>query len=178
MVSIMAYDWDIIKTEYIQGFVDKNGNLKLPTLKELSQRHACSYSRTKQKSASGNWIHQRKLFGEIREEKIHEKKLAVLVSEATQFASKSLKAATMGIDEGLERLEDKNLSTHDYMKISMAISNYQKIGLLALGEPTERVKNDNKHDMIGDPMNVLNDPEYITEKRKMMDDYYDKRRKK
>ena len=31
----MANDWDIIKTEYIQGFIDENGNIKLPTLKEL-----------------------------------------------------------------------------------------------------------------------------------------------
>ena len=71
----MVYDWDIIKTEYVQGFVDKNGNLKLPTLKELSQRHACSYSRTKKKSAQAvSGYIKENLFRGIREEKIHTEK--------------------------------------------------------------------------------------------------------
>jgi hypothetical protein len=36
------------------------------------------------------------------------------------------------------------------MKISVAIINFQKVGLLALGEPTEHVKNDNKQEVILD----------------------------
>lgn len=57
--------------------------------------------------------------------------------------------------------------------------NLHKVGLLALGEPTERVKNDNKHDVImEDPKEVLNDPEYIIAKHKAMDEYYAKNKTK
>ena len=146
----MTYDWDIIKTEYVQGYVNGDGKLKLPTHKELCQRYGCSISIMKHHSSDGKWKDQRKLFVGVREEKIHDKKLEVLVNEAAKFDSKSLKAATIGVDEGLERLKDKSLSTHNYMKISIAIMNFQKVGLLALGEPTERVKNDNKQEVILD----------------------------
>ena len=150
MAIIMTYDWDIIKTEYVQGYVDEDGKLKLPTLKELCQKHGCSISIMRHHSSEGQWKDHRKHFKCVRVEKIYEKKLDVLVNEAAKFDSKSLKAATIGVDEGLERLKDKSLSTHDYMKISTAIMNFQNVGLLALGEPTERVKNDNKQEVILD----------------------------
>ena len=54
----------------------------------------------------------------------------------------------MGIKEVIKCLKKPDLSTSDYQKLSIALTNYQKVGLLALGEPTERVKNDNKHEMI------------------------------
>ena len=148
MVNIMAYDWDIIKTEYIQGYVDEYGKIKLPTLKELSERHECSYSHVKHKSSSGNWKRERKLFGNKREAKIQERKLDIIVNEATEFDSKALKAAKMGVKQVLNYLKKSDLSTLDYQKLSLSLVNYQKVGLLALGEPTERVKNDNKHEMI------------------------------
>jgi hypothetical protein len=150
MAIIMTYDWDIIKTEYLQGYINEKGKLKLPTLKELCQRHGCSISTIRHQSSECKWKDQRKQFKEERVERIHEKKLDVLINEAAKFDSKSLKTATIGVDEGLERLKDKSLSTHNYMKISIAIMNFQKVGLLALGEPTERVKNDNKQEVILD----------------------------
>jgi len=109
---------------------------------------------------------------------IQQKKLDLIIDQAVEFNSEALKASKIGIKAVIESFKKSDLKTLDFQKLSIALINLHKVGLLALGEPTERVKNDNKHDVIGDPMNVLNDPEYITEKRKMMDDYYDKRRKK
>ena len=57
--------------------------------------------------------------------------------------------------------------------------NLHKVGLLALGEPTERVKNDNKYDLkMEDPMIELNDPEHIAAKRKTMDEHYANKKNK
>ncbi len=144
----MANDWDIIKIEYIQGFVDEKGNIKRPTLKELANRHSCSESRVKHQSAKGKWKHQRKLFIETRVEKIQEKKLEVLVNEAVELNSESLKASKMGIKAVIESFTEPDLKPYDIQKLSIALINLHKVGLLALGEPTERVKNDNKHEMI------------------------------
>lgn len=146
----MAYDWDIIKTEYVQGFVDKDGNLKLPTLNELCNRYGCSYSHIKHMSSDGKWVYHRKHFKKHREACIREKKLDIVVNEAAEFDSEALKASKNGIKEVIKYLKKPDLSTLDYQKLSISLINYQKVGLLALGEPTERVDNINKHDVIID----------------------------
>ena len=175
----MAYNWAIIKTEYIQGFIDENGNNKLPTLKELSKRHQCSYSNMKHKSSSGNWKRERQYFKKKREEIIQQKKLDLMVDEAVELNSDSLKASKMGIKAVIESFAKSDLKPSDLQKLSITLLNLHKVGLLALGEPTERVKNDNKHDVkMEDPMKLINDPEYLTAKRKAMDEYYAKNRAK
>ena len=55
-----------------------------------------------------------------------------------------------GIKEVIKCLKKPDLSTLDYQKLCISLINYQKVGLLALGEPTERVDNINKHDVIID----------------------------
>jgi len=171
----MAYDWAIIKTEYIQGFIDENGNNKLPTLEELSKRYQCSYSNMKHKSSSGKWKLKRKQFKKEREGIIQQKKLDLIIDQAVEFNSEALKASKNGIKIVIENFAKPDLKPLDIQKLSIALINLHKVGLLALGEPTERVKNDNKHDVImEDPKEVLNDPEYIIAKHKAMDEYYAK----
>ena len=175
----MANDWAIIKTEYVQGFVDESGNNKLPTLEELSKRYQCSYSNMKHKSSSGNWKRERKQFKKEREGIIRQKKLDLIIDQVVEFNSDSLKASKMGIKALIESFAKPDLKPLDLQKLSIALINIHKVGLLALGEPTERVKNDNKHDLITeDPMKVLNDPEYLVVKRKAMDEYYAKNKAK
>jgi len=174
----MANDWDLIKTEYVQGFVDDNGNIKLPTLMELSERYNCTYSYMKQKSSKGKWVHQKKLFKGTRQKKIQEKRLDVIITEAARFDSEALKASEKGVKEVINCLNKSDLTSLDHQKLSIALINYQKVGLLALGEPTERVNNDNIHDLrTDDTIKEINDPGYIMAKRKKMDEkYYDKKK--
>jgi hypothetical protein len=146
----MARDWDILKNEYIHGYLDEKGILKLPTLKELSERHKCSYTTLRHISSDNKWTPEKKLFRKERDAKIQEKKLDIIVDEVTEFDSEALKASKNGIKEVIKSLKKPDLSTNDHQKLSIALTNYQKVGLLALGEPTERVKNDNKHEMIID----------------------------
>ena len=145
---IMAYDWAIIKTEYVQGFIDENGNNKLPTLEELSKRYQCSYSNMKHKSSSGKWKLKRKQFKKEREGIIQQKKLDLIIDQAVEFNSEALKASKNGIKTVIENFAKPDLKPLDIQKLSIALINLHKVGLLALGEPSERVKNDNKHEMI------------------------------
>lgn len=132
----MAYDWLLIKREYVQGY-NEDGQVICPTLDQLCERHGCSLSTIMKKSASEKWPTERKLFGRKKEEKIEKKKIEVLAEESANIDNKALTASDKGIEIGLKKLDDKNLSTHDYQKISIAISNFHRMGKLALGEPTE-----------------------------------------
>ena len=143
----MAYDWILIKSEYIQGCTDDNGERICPTLDQLSERHGCSLSTLLKRSAREKWNTERNMYSIKRNKKIFEKKEEILISEASNFDNKSLNVAELGVEEGLKRLSAKDLSNHDFQKISTAVSNFVKIGKLALGEPTEHLQSDNKQDV-------------------------------
>lgn len=133
----MAYDWTLIKSEYIQGYTDDNGDRICPTLDQLSARHGCSLSTLLKRSAREKWNTERNMYSIKRNKKIIERKEEILITEASSFDNKALQVAELGLSEGLKRLQDKALSNHDFNKISSAINNFMKIGKLALGEPTE-----------------------------------------
>lgn len=136
----MAYDWALIKREYVQGCPDDEGAIKYPTLDYLCERHGCSLSTIMKKSSTGKWKQERKLFTRKKEERIEKKKIEVMAEESANIDNKALTASALGIKIGLDKLNDKKLSTHDYQKISIAISNFHKMGKLALGEPTEHTE--------------------------------------
>ena len=143
----MAYDWLLIKREYVQGYPDKDGQIICPTLEQLCERHGCSYSTLTKRSSSENWRQERKLFGKKKERKIEDKKIEVLAEESASIDNKALNAADIGIDKGLSFLADKTLSIHDFNKVSQAMSTFHRMGKLALGEPTEHIRNEGKHDI-------------------------------
>jgi hypothetical protein len=140
----MAYDWLLIKREYVQGYPDEDGQIICPTLEQLCERHGCSLSTIMKKSASEKWPTERKLFGRKKEEKIEEKKIEVLAEESASIDNKVLNAADIGIDKGLSFLADKTLSIHDFNKVSRALSTFHRMGKLALGEPTEHTQTTGK----------------------------------
>ena len=65
----MAYDWLLIKREYVQGYPDKDGQIICPTLEQLCERHGCSLSTIMKKSASEKWPTERKIFGRKKDGK-------------------------------------------------------------------------------------------------------------
>ena len=143
----MAYDWLLIKREYVQGYPDEDGQIICPTLEQLCERHGCSISTILKKSSSEKWKQERNIFGIKRNKKIQEKHIEVLVEESTNIDNKALTAADVGISIGLERLNTPGLSNHDYQKLSVAIGNFHRMGKLALGEPTEHIRNEGRHDV-------------------------------
>jgi hypothetical protein len=143
----MAYDWALIKREYIQGYTDDNGVIICPTLDCLCERHGCSLSTIMKKSASEKWQQERKLFGRKKEERIEEKKLSIMAEESADVDNKALNVAVKGIGLVDERLCGKELSHHDLMKLSTTAATFHKMAKLALGEPTEHTTVDGKQDL-------------------------------
>lgn len=141
------YNWERIKSEYVEGIRDEEGDVKYPTLKELSEKHGCTYLYIQIVSAKGNWSQERKIYIRKISELRQEKKSEVLASESAQFDSKTLEAARAGVGFIKEHLvgADKDLKDAQKLideerleKLGRALVNYQKVGKLALGEVTVR----------------------------------------
>jgi 3'-phosphoadenosine 5'-phosphosulfate sulfotransferase (PAPS reductase)/FAD synthetase len=147
----MAFDWVVIKSEFVQGYTDEEGNLICPTLKELAERHGCAYKTIRNRSSNDeeNWSQERDIYRTKKGQTLEESKLKLLVGKSAEFSNKILNVVDYGIDDGFNRLKDKDLSNHEYQKITNALSVFQKMGKLELGEPTEHIKEDSsqKHDI-------------------------------
>ena len=135
-----SYDWALIKMEYVQGYQDLDGNTICPTLDDLCERHGCSKSTIKKKSASEKWQQERNLFGTKRNQRITEKKLDLLVEESVNIDNKALTIADKGLRIVEERLSKSDVSNHDVMKLSNTAATFHRMGKLALGEPTEHTQ--------------------------------------
>lgn len=132
----MAYDWLLIKREYVQGY-EQDGELVCPTLEQLCTRHGCSFSTIRKKSSTEKWLQERNIFRTKKEQKITEKRLNNLVEEATNIDNKALTIADKGLSLVEKRLEAEDVSNHDALKLSNTAANFHRMGKLALGEPTE-----------------------------------------
>jgi len=143
----MAYDWAIVRREYVQGCPDTEGEIRKPTLQFLADKHGLSMSTLKKRAAKEKWVQERNIFSAKKEQEVMQHRMYIMAGEAAAFDSKSLDAANAGIEDGLRRLKQSDLSNNDFHKLSSALVNFQKIGKLALGEPTEHVQSDNKHDV-------------------------------
>lgn len=145
----MAYDWNTIRQEYIQGNIDKKGNRTKPSLKQLCDKYGCNYNTIRHRAANEKWNQKKHLFDTKLTQKIEEKAQNKISDEAVDFDSKSLDTANKGIDKIYQRLNTENLSNHDLVKLSLGLANYQRVGKISLGEPTDHVKTEGKTEVEG-----------------------------
>lgn len=139
----MAYDWDLIKREYIRGYVDDDKTkIPKPTLKQLSERHGCRYDylRSKASPKKENWEQKRHIYHTKITQKTDEKEIEIISDESVNLDSLSLDTAKDGITLIKNRLNDKEVSNHDIPKLTGAFTDLLKGYKLLLGEPTEHIK--------------------------------------
>lgn len=142
------HDWDKIKTDYTQGIPDTEGNLVFPTLEELSEKHKVSMSTLKKRSAADDWRTARNMFRTKIEQKRVEQRAELLAGKAAEFDSDVFRVAELG----LRHIQGHFLAAEERFRqsrgrepigptlleqLSRAMDRYQRIGRLALGEPTE-----------------------------------------
>ena len=144
----MAYDWILIKNEFVSGILGSDGEIHCPTLQELNDRYGVSISQLKKKSANEHWVQERNLYRTKIEQKVQEKKVLHVASEAASFSSLALDTATKDITVIKYKLDNNDLTSMDVQKLSDSLLKNLQSGNLALGEPTEHVQSDNKQDVI------------------------------
>ncbi len=142
------YNWDQIKTEYVEGIIDENGNLYFPTLQELEEKHGMSGSTIRRRASKEGWATEKDIYQTKIREKKREKKVEELARKAAEFDSEVLKVA----DAAVKHIQSHFLVAQERMResrgrepmglsrleaLSKALERYQKIGRLSLGEITE-----------------------------------------
>lgn len=138
----MAYDWALIKREFIRGYKD---NPK-PTLKQLAEKHGCGYDTIRRKASpkQENWDQERHVFDTKKTQAITEKEIEKISDESVNLDNSTLDAAKEGIKKVISRLADSKVSNHDILKLSAALLDFQKAYKNVFGEPTDHTQNTNK----------------------------------
>ena len=142
------YPWEQIKTEYVEGIADENGNVHFPTLQELEDKYGMAGSTIRGRAAQEDWATEKNIYQTKLRQKKQEKKVEELARKAAEFDSEVLKVA----DAAVKHIQGHFLAAQDRLResrgrepmalarleaLSKALERYQKIGRLALGEITE-----------------------------------------
>lgn len=147
-MSYNRYNWDQIKTEYVEGIVDDSGNVHFPTLQELEDKYGMAGSTIRRRASKEDWATEKNMFQARLQQKKQEKKVEELARKAAEFDSEVLKVA----DAAVKHIQGHFLAAQDRLResrgrepmslarleaLSKALERYQKVGRLALGEITE-----------------------------------------
>jgi len=143
----MAYDWALMKREFVRGYKDDNNDyIPEPTLKQIAKRHGCSYDYLRRKAApkNENWEQERQVYVTKKSQRVTEKEIEIISDELVDLDNNTLNAAKEGIKKVISRLVDSDVSNHDILKLSAALLDFQKAYKNVFGEPTDHTQNTNK----------------------------------
>ncbi|MBT9151356.1 MAG: hypothetical protein DDT40_01549 [candidate division WS2 bacterium] len=139
------YNWSVIEREFIRGYKDENGIHRYkPTLKQIAQKHGCSYNTLRRRAAPAqeNWNQKRNIYLSKTQEKITEKEIEQISDEIVEQDSLTITASKLGTNVAISRLKDENVSNRDILNLSVALLNFQKGSKNVFGEPTDHTKMD------------------------------------
>ena len=144
------HDWDKVKREYVEGTMDKDGNLTFSTLEDLSKKFKISFSTIRNKSARDGWPAERDIFQARLDQRRRENRIEILAGKASEFDAGIFRAAEIGLGHikmhfviANEKMnaqpagKKEPLSITALDRLSKALERFQRVGRLALGEPTE-----------------------------------------
>ncbi len=151
------YDWEAISEDFIQGVQDEDGNLTWPTLKELHEKYGGSYRTIRNRSSSDKWSQKRDIYKTKLGQRTIEKKIEKVSGDSVDFDSKALDTANEGLKVVEDKVKDEDVSEHQLLKLSVAAVNFQRVGKLALGEPTDHSKTENENKNVSTEVNNLFD---------------------
>ena len=165
------HDWDKLKAEYVEGISDGEGNIRFPTLQDISVRNKVSESTLRKQSANDDWANERNIFRSRLEQKRREQKSELLAGKASAFDGTVFRAAELGLQQimrylinGAQQLKDtggkKLMPMNQLEALGKSLVRYQQVGRLALGETTEitsgEADNGEHYFLIQE---IINDPE-------------------
>ena len=132
-----------IRNKFVQGIEDNKGGRKLYTIDILAEDYGIPKPTLYKTSQKENWVLQQKTFQEDYLIELDARRRKELVSESIQFDKTSLQLAKglMGqIAQSLrQNANDDVIVPSTLTSLSQALSQAQKVGKLALGQPTDNV---------------------------------------
>ncbi|MCB2186266.1 MAG: hypothetical protein KQJ78_07605 [Deltaproteobacteria bacterium] len=146
-------DYGPLRTAYVEGIVDGDGNRRWPTYQEVAELFNFPASLLRAFGAREKWTDAKGKFRADLEQAAREKTINRLSNEAAELDSAALKCAKAGIAECARHLaamgkrrkleEDATYPERDLEALGRALAGFHKTGRLALGEPTESTENRN-----------------------------------
>ena len=143
------YNWEKIKREYVEGYVDKENVQKWPTMKELSIKHGCPSAYLRRVASAQKWVIEKNNYVTNYEHTLQEEKIKYLARKAAKFDSKCIKLAETGISKVEQWLTERSNTIDEGVKVVLTmddlelaaktIEKFQKIGRLALGSTTDNI---------------------------------------
>ncbi len=97
------YDWDAVRTQYIEGIkvINKNGKAtdsrEFTSLKELAERCKVPYERVREVSARESWVDNRTAYQMRMAKQRQAARIMKLSHESVDFDDKTLSLAKMGV---------------------------------------------------------------------------------
>lgn len=147
-----TYDWHLMKSEYVEGYEDEEGNQVWPTMHKIAIKHGCPPTYLRRIASEQHWTTEKQNFITNYEHAKQAEKIKFLAKKSSNFDNRCIKIAEKGIKEIEKllcdtidaRIDDgdsiKQLFTMEELEIAAkTLEKFQKIGRLALGSSTDNV---------------------------------------
>ena len=134
--------WITVRDDYVQG-VETDGIRIYPTLADLAAKYGCNITTLKRKCAKEDWLLLRSQFATKVAQGRDERRADELSGESALFdleCYRTAKLAVAAAKHGLEMFHGKPTDDERFLRLVTAVERAQRIGRLALGDDTERIR--------------------------------------
>lgn len=100
------YDYDSARLEYVEGIRQDDGSDRLPTLKELAERHDIPYTAIRRAASKERWTERQTTYQSQIANERQKKRIKELAGQALAFDTNAHKAAQLGVSMATARLAE------------------------------------------------------------------------
>jgi uncharacterized protein YjaG (DUF416 family) len=134
--TINDSQWQKMRTDFIEGFLDESGERLFPSYKDLGDKYGCHKATVGRKARDENWQDEKNKTQTLIEERVKEERVENIVSERVDFDARCTGMAHDVLDKVVDMLDEAvSLSEAESAMRTLAVA--QKIGKLAVGDATE-----------------------------------------
>lgn len=127
------YDYDSARLEYIEGIEQDDGSSRIPSLKELAERHDIPYTAVRRAASKERWTERQTTYQSQIASERQKKRIKELSGQGIEFDTKAHKAAQLGVSMATARLAE---IAEDFQARSPKIKEARE--RMSRGEPVEK----------------------------------------
>lgn len=132
-------NWEGMERDFCEGIIGDDGQIRFPSLVELTEEYNCTYSAISKQSSLKKWKEKRKAFIKKLETKRQEKKIDSNVQSRAEFHAKILEISKAFLSHCVQHLvehqnNNKLIPAVDLNRLSQVVMRMTSTGLQALGD--------------------------------------------
>lgn len=134
-----------MKAEYVEG-IERDGRREYPGIRDLAAKYGVHETTAFRRSSAEDWPAARQHFARKLETARAEKRSEELIGKAAEFDLLCYNVAKAGVLRVGQMLAKPDRTPAEMASLGTAFDKFERGGNLALGEPTEHAKVDEKID--------------------------------